>query len=158
MQKVAVITDSVACLTREQVAQYSIGIVPLYINFEGKALRDWVDMTPGEAYELFLKNPTSFTTSAPSPADFLIAYIEASRKTDSIVCITLSSKISSTYNDALLAKEMAAKELPGVKIEVIDSWTATSAEGFVVLSNVSRRDCQDSHQRWANDFVYLRFI
>jgi DegV family protein with EDD domain len=143
LQKVAVITDSVACLTREQVEKHGISIVPLYINFEGKALRDWVDMTPNEAYELFMKNLTSFTTSAPSPADFLRTYHEASRKTDNIVCITLSSKISSTYNDALLAKEMAAKELPGINIEVIDSWTATSAEGMIVLAAARAADRGD---------------
>jgi DegV family protein with EDD domain len=133
MKKVAVITDSVACLTREQVQQHSIGIVPLNFNFEGRTYRDWVEITPTEAYELFLKNPDAFKTSGSSPMEFLNAYREASQQADSILCITLSSKISTTYSAARLAKEYAAKELPGVEIEVLDSLTATAAEGFIAL-------------------------
>jgi DegV family protein with EDD domain len=133
-KQVAIITDSVACLTREQVARYAIGIVPLNIIYDGKPYRDWVDITPNEAYELFLKNPDVFSTSTPSPPDFLKAYHEASKQANNILCITLSSKLSTTNNTARLAKEYALKELPGVTIEVMDSWTATAAEGFIVLA------------------------
>ena len=134
MRKVAVITDSVACLTREQVEKYDIGIVPLFINSQGKAYRDWVDLTPGDAYKLFQNNPDVFTTSAPSPADYLEFYKAASQKTKAIVVVTLSTKISSTYNSAVLAGKMALKELPGVEISIIDSFTATAAEGFIALA------------------------
>ncbi len=59
-QKVAIVTDSIACLTKEIVAQYGIRIVPLNFYSEGKVYKDWVDITPAEAYELFLKDPESF--------------------------------------------------------------------------------------------------
>ncbi len=133
-RQVAIITDSVACLPREQVVRYAIGIVPLNILYDGKAYRDWVDITPSEAYELFLKNPDVFSTSTPSPDDFLKAYHAASKQASNILYITLSSKLSTTNNTARLAKEYALKELPGVTIEVMDSWTATAAEGFIVLA------------------------
>jgi DegV family protein with EDD domain len=131
---VAVIADSVACLTREQVQEYSIGIVPLLFTFEGKTYRDWVDITPTEAYKLFLKNPDAFRTSAPSPVDFLNGYRETRKQADIVLCITLSSKLSTTYESADIAKMYAAKELPGTTIEVLDSLTAAAAEGFVVLA------------------------
>ena len=53
MQPVAIVTDSVACLTRELVEQYGIVIVPIRLLVQGKVYRDLVDMTPSEAYELF---------------------------------------------------------------------------------------------------------
>ena len=53
-KKVAVITDSIACLTKELVEQYGIRIAPITLYFENKAYRDWVDITPDEAYKLFL--------------------------------------------------------------------------------------------------------
>jgi DegV family protein with EDD domain len=141
-KRVAIVADSVACLAREQITRHSITIVPLNIVYNGKAYRDWVDMTPSEAYELFLKNPNVFSTSTPTPDDFLTAYREASQKTKTILCITLSSKLSTTNNPARIAIGYAAKELPGVAIEVMDSWTATAAEGFIALA--AARAAEDS--------------
>jgi DegV family protein with EDD domain len=132
--KVGVITDSIACLTSELVAQYDIKIVPYSFHINGRSYRDWVDITPSEAYELFLKDPEGFLSSPASPMDYLEAYREVGRQTESIVCITLSSKLSTAHNVALLARDEAVQELPGTAIEVVDSQTATAAEGFVVLA------------------------
>ena len=73
MQRVAVVTDSIACLTRELVEQYGIEIIPLNFYAGGKLYRDWVDVTPSEAYELFLQHPESFKTSAASCRTICIA-------------------------------------------------------------------------------------
>ncbi len=132
--KVGIITDSLACLTRELVEEYEIGVVPLNIHFEGKVYKDWVDITPSQSYELFLKNPDSWGSSAPSPADFLKAFREASQQTKNILCVTISAKLSATYDAAQVAKEQAEAELPGTAIEVLDSQTTTAAEGFVALA------------------------
>ena len=133
-KQVAIITDSIACLTPEQAARYAIGVVPANIIYDGKAYKDGIDITPSGAYELFLKNPDIFSSSAPSPTDFLKAYHEASKQASNILCITLSSKLSAIYNAAKIARDYAKKELPGVTIEVMDSWTVASGEGFIVLA------------------------
>jgi len=132
--KVAIVTDSLACLTRELVEEYEIGVVPLNVHFEGKVYKDWVDITPSQSYELFLKNPDSWGSSAPSPADFLKVYREASQQTRDVLCVTISAKLSATYDIAQVAKERAGAELPGIAIEVLDSQTTTAAEGFVALA------------------------
>ena len=134
MQRVAVVTDSIACLTRELVEQYGIEIIPLNFYAGGKLYRDWVDVTPSEAYELFLQDPESFKTSAASPEDCLKAYRAASQRAGNILCVTLSIQLSTTYNVALEAKELLRTELPRTSIEVLDSRTATPAEGFVALA------------------------
>jgi DegV family protein with EDD domain len=133
-QKVAVITDSIACLTRELVAQYSIRIAPINLYFGDKTYRDWVDITPDEAYELFLKDPDAFKTSGSNPPEWMEACRAASRETDSVVCITLSSKLSVVYNSVLDIKKRLQDEIPGLSIEVVDSQTVTAAEGFVALA------------------------
>ena len=112
MQQVAIVTDSIACLTRELVEQYKIGIVPINFYAGGKLYRDWVDVTPSEAYELFLQDPESFKTSPASPAEFFETYRELSNQTKNILCITLSSKLSTGYDMACVAKEQAKTELP----------------------------------------------
>jgi DegV family protein with EDD domain len=134
MQKVTVVTDSVACLPREIVEQYGIGIVPVNFYFGDTIYRDWLDITPSEAYELFLKNPAAFKTSGINPVDCLETYRQASNHSKGILCVTISSKLSVVYNAALEAKKYAEDELPQASIEVVDSRTATAAEGFVALA------------------------
>jgi len=134
MQKVAIVVDSIACLTREMVEQYEVTILPLNFYCGGKIYRDWVDITPSEAYELFLKDPDSFKTSSVSPGECLEAYRELSKRTDSIFCVTVSSKISAVYTSAQQAKEQVKTELPRTSIEVLDSRTVAVAEGFIALA------------------------
>ena len=132
--KVAIVTDSIACLTRELVEQYRIGIVPISIYFHDKVYQDWVDITPNEAYELFLQNPEAFATSPASPGHYLEAYREASNHAENVFCTTLSSKLSTGYEMACVAREQAKTELPRTAIEVMDSQTVTAAEGFIALA------------------------
>ncbi len=134
MGKVGVITDSIACLTSGLVEQYGINIVPYSFSIDGRSYRDWVDITPSRAYELFLTDPESFYTSPASPADYLAAYRELGRRVRDIICITVSSKLSTAYNVAQMAGEQAKEEMAGLAIEVVDSWTATAAEGFIALA------------------------
>ena len=134
MQKVAVVTDSVACLTREIAGNYGIGIIPINFLAGGKMYRDWVDITPTEAYKLFLDDPDSFNTSAPSPRECFEAFLAAAKKASNIFCVTVSRKLSHVYDSAVDAVELARTEMPGVKIEVLDSAQATSSEGMIALA------------------------
>jgi DegV family protein with EDD domain len=93
-----------------------------------------VDIAPSEAYELFLQDPDSFKSSAASPEDCLQAYRTASRRAGSIFCVTVSAALSMMNNAANKAKEMAITGLPGTSIEVMDSQTATPAEGMIALA------------------------
>ncbi|MFC1957697.1 DegV family protein, partial [Chloroflexota bacterium] len=134
MINVAIVTDSIACLTKELVESYQIGIVPIRLLVQDKVYRDWVDMTPSEAYELFMQDPESFKTSPAAPGHYLEAYREASNRAKNILCITLSSKLSTGYDMARVAKEQAETELPQTSITVLDSLNVTAAEGFIALA------------------------
>jgi DegV family protein with EDD domain len=134
LPKLAIVTDSVACLPRELVERYGIKIVPVNLYFGDKIYRDWVDITPSQAYQLFLKDPTAFKTSGINPADCLEAYRQVSNNSNGVICVTISSKLSMVHDSALKAKERARDELPQNSIEVVDSKTATAAEGFVALA------------------------
>lgn len=135
-KRVAIVTDSVACLPPEVVRQYGVRVVPLVIYFEGKSYREGVDISAAEAYALLAKAPDQFTTSPGSAGDYLEAYRELSAQYTAIVCITLSSKLSTLYNMARVARDQAETELPGVSIEVVDSMTAAAGETLVVLAAV----------------------
>ena len=137
---IAVVTDSIANLPPEMIAQYKIEIVPIMLLIRGKIYRDGVDISPTEAYQMFLKDPDQFNTSPSSPGHYLEAYREAAKRARNIFCVTLSSKLSTGYQMALVAKEEARKEFPGIRIEVMDSQSATASEGFVALAAAQAAD------------------
>ena len=142
--KVALVTDSISCLTKELVEQYGIGIVPVNFYAEGKVYKDWVDITPSEAYELFLKDPESFKTSSVSPGDCLEVYRKVSKRAKDILCVTVSAKLSAVYTVAQQAREQIRAELPHLSIEVVDSQTATAGEGFVALAAARAAEAGES--------------
>lgn len=132
--KVAVVTDSLSSLNRDLINQYDIKIVPATLAFDGTTYRDWVDITPTKAYELFLTDPEKFSTSAAIPMDYIEIFRELGNQGKDILCITLSSKISAMYDIAHTAKEQVANEFPSISIEIFDSLTSTAAEGFIALA------------------------
>jgi DegV family protein with EDD domain len=134
MSEIAIVTDSVACLSKELVERYGIAIIPLNILVSGKIYRDWVDITPSQAYELFLKDPGSFKAAPPNPEECLEVFRQVSQKAKYILCVTLSLKISTLYNMARMAAEKAKSEVSGLRIELLDSETATAAEGLIALA------------------------
>jgi DegV family protein with EDD domain len=134
MDKIAIVADTLACLPREMIEQYGIEIVAPNIYFDGSVYRDCLDISPSEAYQLLDKAPQLFTTAPPSAGDFVQAYRKLSTRTENILCISISSKMSTFYNVAMLAKDLVKDELPHTNIEVLDSQTATGAEGFVILA------------------------
>ena len=133
MKKVAVITDSVCCLPVELVKKYDIQVIPIYIVYKGKSLRDGIDISPNEVYKIMRRKKDLPTTSTMSAGDFLDAYRQASLKAESIVCITLTSLQSKVFEAAMVAKEQAKEAVPNTTIEVIDSRAVGGALGFIVL-------------------------
>ena len=134
MQKVAIVTDSIACLTPEIINEYRIKVVPINIHFEGEVYRDGVDITVAEAYRLLEKAPDRFASSPASAGEYLEAYRETKSYAETIICFTLSSKLSTAFNMASVAKEEAKQHLPGTVIEVFDTRNAAGGEGLIVLA------------------------
>ena len=134
MNKVAIVTDSVACIPKEQAEKYGIEVVPVQVIFGDKVYRDGIDLTPSQFYALLRQAEKLPTTAASLPGPILEAYSRASRRASSILCITLSAKFSGMLNAARQAREIAKEALSGVVIELLDSRSATAAEGFVVLA------------------------
>jgi DegV family protein with EDD domain len=134
LSEVAVITDSLSCLPQDKLRKHGIGLVPINIIVNNHTYRDSIDLTPEKAYELFQKDPESFSTSPALPIQYLEAMREASRTARNILCITVSKHLSTGYNVARLAGEQAEREIPGLKIRVMDSTTVLASQGLIVLA------------------------
>lgn len=131
MSQVAVITDTDSSLPPSLASTYAIQQVPIGIHFDGQTLLSGIDVDDGSLFERIDREGRLPTTSAPPPAAFAHAYRTAFQNgADSIVCICVSSKISTTYNSAL----SACDEFPGRRISVIDSQSVSIAQGFIALA------------------------
>ncbi|MCF6465192.1 DegV family protein [Clostridium sp. Cult2] len=129
MSRIKIITDTTSYITKEFADEQDLSIVPLNYIFDGVAEKEGF---PGEFDEFYekLKNTKLFpTTSQPAAADFLTRYKKAFNEGyDEIIAILLSSKLSGTYNSAVLAKNILEDE----RITIIDSIQAASNLRFLV--------------------------
>jgi len=130
MSKIAVVTDSAACIPVVLKQQLNIYEVDFELVWNGVIYRDGVDLGPTEFYRRFRQERTYPTTSQPPQGDFIALYTRLSQEYDGIVSIHVSADMTSTVHTAWLA----AEQIDRIPIRVLDSRTATIAEGFVVLA------------------------
>jgi len=116
--KVAIITDSTAVMNEKYVQENdNLFVVPLQILVNDDVYKDGVDITPSRFFDLMDEVEVLPSTSQPSVGDVLQLFKELKKIYDEILYITLSSKISGTYQTGMLAKN----EMSNIKIEVFDS-------------------------------------
>jgi len=132
MSKVGVVTDTISCIPEELVKELNIKIVPTGLIIDRKHYRD-TDLTNSEFWKLFNSTKEHITTTAVKPTDFVDVFSELAQSTSSIICITVSAKLSASNGAAIKAKEMLTNEKPNLQIEITDSTTATGAEGFLAI-------------------------
>jgi DegV family protein with EDD domain len=132
--RVAVITDSIACIPKDLLERYRISVIPLNFYMNGNVYRDGIDVTPSEAYQLFLKDPDTLKTSGASPGACLEAFRRAARQGTNIFSVILSSKLSALCSTVETASRQAQTEFPGISVVVMDSMTAAAAEGLIALA------------------------
>ena len=126
---VRIVTDSTADLTPEQQRAAGITVVPLNVHFGDQVFRDHVDLSADEFFRRLKASSQLPRTSQPSVGAFEEAYRKLLDGGDEIVSVHLSSKVSGTYNSAL----MAAQSVGDGKIDVVDSLSTSMALGFMAL-------------------------
>jgi DegV family protein with EDD domain len=129
----AIVLDSTSDFPDAPDRYPNLRVVPLYVHFGDESLRDHVDITPEQFYERLAAAPALPTTSQPTPQDFVDAY-ESLAAYERIWSIQLTSKLSGTYQSATLA----AAEMGGARIRVVDSETASLACAMLALA-IQRR-------------------
>ncbi len=127
---IKIITDSCSDLPQEILEEYNIGVVPLEIRFDDKSFMDGIELTKNEFYNMMKMHKELPKTASPSPQQFIS---EFDKTEDDILVVTISSGLSSTYNSALIAKEIYEKDNKHKKIHVIDSLSASVGEGLIAL-------------------------
>ena len=131
MPNVAIVTDSVADLPPELAEEFGITVVPLVVRFGTDLYRDGLDLSPDEFYERLRGSKALPATSVPPPVAFADVYDKLAEKTNEIVVITVTSRLSGTYQVALQAVGLMKKRC---RVEVLDSRWAVMAQGFITIA------------------------
>lgn len=135
MKKIGLVVDEGADLPEEIIKRCQIKVVHFKM--------DWpeIEKLPGEntfqkMREARKRNIKSFgKTSQPSPKNFLDAFREQLERFERVLCITITSKLSGTYNSAIQAKNFLTSDKKD-KIFILDSLNGSCGEGLLVLRAV----------------------
>ena len=133
---VRIITDSLSDLTLERGEELGIDIMCLNVRFGDEEFVCGKEMTNEQFYEKLETSPHHPASSAVNPVAFtevFTRYIEAG---DQIVCILFSSKMSATYQNAVIA----ASDIDTSDIHIIDSETGLTSQALLVEHAVKLRD------------------
>jgi len=131
-ENTAVVLDSTSDYPEAPSRFPNMRFVSLYVRFGDETYRDYVELGPGEFYEKLRNSPELPATSQPTPQDFLSAYEELERY-ERIYSLQVSSKVSGTFQSAALA----AEEVGGDKVRVVDTLSVSLA--VAMLSHAIQR-------------------
>ncbi len=125
-----IVADSTCDLTEELIEQYHITILPLYVMLGDKDHRDGKDITAEDIFRFVAAGGALPKTAAVTVEDYLTAFrrILERNPADEIICITISAKFSSCYQNACIAAEETGH------VTVIDSMNLSTGIGHVILT------------------------
>lgn len=129
-RRFAVIVDSGADISDEDLERLDIHMVPCRIQFGDHGYLDKLSITIDEFYEELATNPAHPTTSQPAPGDFRRQFQFLASHFDHVISINLTSVASGTYEAARLAASRT--NAPG-QIHVVDSRNASLGQGMLAV-------------------------
>ncbi len=102
---IRIVCDSACEITQEQAKEWDVTILPLKTIWGEEEYLDGVTMTPQMFYERLIETDILPTTSQITPFEYEAVFEEAAGKGDTVICLTVSSKLSGCYQSACIAKE-----------------------------------------------------
>ncbi|MEQ2629344.1 DegV family protein [Peptoniphilus lacrimalis] len=126
-----IISDSSCDLTKEEINDLDVSYVPFKITIDGKEFIDDYDFNLNDFLTDMKNTKKPITTSCPSPFDYM-EEIEKNKDRD-IYLVTISSKLSGSFNAAQVAAKEAKEKYPDINIGLIDSKSASAGQTRLVL-------------------------
>lgn len=128
-----IMSDSACDLSKEYIDAHDVGIIPLYITTDGKNYKkDVLEIYSRDLYDAMVKENAFPKSSLPSVQDFIDYFMPYVEKEIPLLCITISTSLSGTYNSAMTARDLVLEEHPNAKLTIMNSTTNTVTQGLFV--------------------------
>lgn len=128
MAKIIISSDSTCDLSAELKERYGVKILPLGVTLGTNVYRDGFDITPDDIYAHYDKTGELPKTTAANVGECTDHFAELTKNGDAVIHFTISSKMSSTYNNACIA----ASEFENVY--VVDTLNLSTGGGLLVVA------------------------
>ena len=129
-RRVAIVSDSGADLPASAWDEFGIQMVPLRVTFGNESHLDKVGMTAASFWAELARNPVHPKTSQPPPGDFRRAYELLSSHFEHVVAVSLTGRLSGTYQAAVSAAGRVSKP---EQLTVVDCKNVSVGQGLIVL-------------------------
>ena len=133
---IRIITDSTCDLSPAQLQVLDIDFIPLSVYFGQEQYLDKVELSPEAFYQKLGQSKELPTTSQVNPDTFISHFQSELEKGHEIVGIFLSSRLSGTFQSAVIAKD----QLQNDKIHLIDSMSASFGSALLLRHAARLRD------------------
>lgn len=132
MKKYGIIADTSCETTPEIRKKYGVTYASFKIDIDHKTYVDDDNLNIDEFIDHMNESPNPIKTACPPPGEYKDA-LEANSEADELFIITISSRLSGSYEAANLARKMFLEEHPDKKVHVIDSKSAVAGETLVYI-------------------------
>ncbi|HOK18663.1 MAG TPA: DegV family protein [Caldisericia bacterium] len=134
MEKIGLVVDTAGDIPRDLVKEYDIREVPFYLYFEGEEnviYKENVTLLPEDFFNIMKAKKKHPRTSQPNMEDYYVVLEQlANEGYKKIIIMTLSAKFSGSNQSAQLARDEMKVKHPDIRIEIIDTESATLGEGL----------------------------
>lgn len=131
MKKYGIVADTSCETTEEMRKKYGIVYASFKIDVDQTTYVDDEDLDLDGYIDHMNESPNPIKTACPSPGEYVVALEEAGG--EELFIITISGKLSGSYESALVAKDMFLERNPDKKVFVIDSKSAVAGETNVYI-------------------------
>ncbi len=135
MKQVQILIDSACDMQQPEAERLGVTLLPLRTSFDGEVFLDGVDLSHEAFFEKLTQSKTLPTTSQVPPYDYEKAYRQAQKAGREILVITISSRLSGTYQSAVIAAQQT-----GADVTIVDSENVTAGERVLVDLAIRLRD------------------
>lgn len=125
-----IIVDSCGELTEELKRDGRFQSVPLELDVDDYHVIDDENFCQAEFLKKVKESPNCPKSACPSPQKYYEAF---DSQAEHIYAVTLSSKLSGSYNSARTAEQMFSEKYPDKKIHVFDSCSASAGETLIAI-------------------------
>ena len=137
--KYKIVGDSCCDLTKEELKKEYMTSVPLVLTVGDEDVIDDSTFDQEKYLKMVDACPECSRSACPSPE----SYMEHFDNAENVFVVTLSAKLSGSYNSAMLAKQIYQENHPDVKIHVFDSKSAAAAQHLICekLEELGEKNC-----------------